>query len=216
MYSYLLEHVEENRATLNMWSDWNWCWFQTSLPLAALPLHRMIIACCFRVKALSGHAALALSPSGIAIELNRIQLSVVCCCGQTAGLSIYWQDAAYRLVFPLRVSGKWCLRSCTKITIKAMRRAASWSESSISKLHYDDIQSKIIIIRIFLFLTRYKHVWLLLANAFMLFINGQKELVLLQLRKLLFVQTWITLQGPNLCSCKNWLNKIILLHKFQK
>ena len=84
--SYLLEYVEENRVTFNMWSDWNWCWFQTSLPLAALPLRRMIIACCFRVTALSGHAALALSQSGIAPELNRIQLSAVCCCGQSSGV----------------------------------------------------------------------------------------------------------------------------------
>ena len=59
------------------------CWFQTSLPLAALPLRRMIIACCFRVAALSGNAALALSPSGIAPELNRIQLSAICRGGQS-------------------------------------------------------------------------------------------------------------------------------------
>ena len=62
------------------------CWFQTSLLLAALPLYRMIIACCFRVTALSGHVALALSPSGIASELNRIQLSAVCCCGHRGGI----------------------------------------------------------------------------------------------------------------------------------
>ena len=50
----------------------NQCWFQTSLPL-----RRLIIACSFRVSALSGHAALVLSPSGIALELIRIQLSAV-------------------------------------------------------------------------------------------------------------------------------------------
>ena len=56
------------------------CWFQTSLLLAALPLRRVIIACCFRVTALSGHIALALSPtlSGITPELNRIHLSAIC------------------------------------------------------------------------------------------------------------------------------------------
>ena len=54
------------------------CWFQTSLPLC-----RVIIACCFRVAALSGNAALALSPSGIAPELNRIQLSAICRGGQS-------------------------------------------------------------------------------------------------------------------------------------
>ena len=32
---------------------------------------------------LSGNAALALSPSGIASELNRIQLSAICCGGQS-------------------------------------------------------------------------------------------------------------------------------------
>ena len=54
------------------------CWFQTSLPLC-----RVIIACCFTVAALNGNAALALSPSGIAPELNRIQLSAICCGGQS-------------------------------------------------------------------------------------------------------------------------------------
>ena len=59
------------------------CWFQTSLPLAALPLCRVIIACSFRVAALSGNAALALSPSGIAPKLHRIQLSAICRGGQS-------------------------------------------------------------------------------------------------------------------------------------
>ena len=58
-------------------------WFQTSLPLAALPLCRVIIACCFRAAALSGNATLALSPSGIAPELNGIQLSAICRVGQS-------------------------------------------------------------------------------------------------------------------------------------
>ena len=47
------------------------------------PLCRVIITCCFRVAALSSHAALALSPSGIAPEVNRIQLSAICRCGQS-------------------------------------------------------------------------------------------------------------------------------------
>ena len=47
------------------------------------PLCRVIIACCFRVAALSGNAALALSPSGIAPKLNRIQLSAICRGGQS-------------------------------------------------------------------------------------------------------------------------------------
>ena len=48
-----------------------------------LPLCCVIIACCFRVAALSGNAALALSPSGISPELNRIQLSAICRGGQS-------------------------------------------------------------------------------------------------------------------------------------
>ena len=46
-------------------------------------------------------AALALLPSSIAPELDRIQLPAVRPCGQKAGLSIYWQDTAYRLIIPL-------------------------------------------------------------------------------------------------------------------
>ena len=48
-----------------------------------LPLCRVMIACCFRVAALSGNAALTLSPSGIAPELNRVQPSAICRCGQS-------------------------------------------------------------------------------------------------------------------------------------
>ena len=65
------------------------------------PLCRVIIVCHFRVPALSGNAALALPPSGIAPELNRIQLSVICRGGQRSKV-IDWLDAACRLVFPLR------------------------------------------------------------------------------------------------------------------
>ena len=60
----------------------------------------MIITCCFRVTALSGHAAYhqaASLPSGM--EFNCLRSSAM---GKVAGLSIYWQDAAYRLVFPVR------------------------------------------------------------------------------------------------------------------
>ena len=75
-------HHKDHKACLVDYLD-GLCWFQTSLPLAALPLCRVIIACCFRVAALSGNAALALSPSGIAPELNRIQLSAICSGGQS-------------------------------------------------------------------------------------------------------------------------------------
>ena len=46
--------------------------------LTALLLCGMIIACHFRITALSGHATLALSRRGIASKLNRSQLCVVC------------------------------------------------------------------------------------------------------------------------------------------
>ena len=58
--------------------------FQTSLPLTALLLHRLITACHFRVATLSGHAALAFSPRGIAPKLNRSHLSEIYCCGQSS------------------------------------------------------------------------------------------------------------------------------------
>ena len=77
-------------------------WFQTSLLLAALPLRRVIIACHFRVTALSGHATLAFPPSGIASKLNKVNCLWSAALGKEARLSINWVDAAYRLVFPLR------------------------------------------------------------------------------------------------------------------
>ena len=87
-------------------------------------LCRMIIACCFRVVALSGHAAFDLSPSGITPELNRIQLSAICRGGQSGKVI----DLLARRCLPLGhpSAAKWRLRSCTNIIIKAaMRRAAS-------------------------------------------------------------------------------------------
>ena len=86
-------------------------WLQTSLPLTTLPLHRLITACRFRVVALSGHAALAFSPSDIALKLNRSQLSAICCCGQS-GKVIDW--LAWR-----------CSPLGTKTTIKAAMQPAS-------------------------------------------------------------------------------------------
>ena len=47
---------------------------------AATPLG---IACCFRVAALSGNAALAFHPAAIAPKLNRSQLSAICRSGQS-------------------------------------------------------------------------------------------------------------------------------------
>ena len=82
---YAMVSCKESSHFISLWIivKRKLCWFQTSLPLAALPLCRVIIACCFRVAALSGNAALALSPSGIAPELHRIQLSAICRGGQS-------------------------------------------------------------------------------------------------------------------------------------
>ena len=57
--------------------------------LGALPLRCVITACRFRVAALSGQAALALSRSGIAPKMNRSQLSAICRCAQS-GEDIDW------------------------------------------------------------------------------------------------------------------------------
>ena len=46
------------------------CWFQTSLPLAALLLRHMITACCFMVYNSQWPRRFGLSPSCIALELN--------------------------------------------------------------------------------------------------------------------------------------------------
>ena len=61
-------------------------WFQTSLPLAPLLLHHMITHCRFKIAALSGHAALVFSPSGIALKFDGVKLSMVCRCGQSGGI----------------------------------------------------------------------------------------------------------------------------------
>ena len=96
-----LENLEENISCTHVICL---CWFQTSLPLAALPLCRVIIACCFRVAALRDNTALlwlyhraASLPSWI--EFNCLRSAAV---GKAARLSIYWLDAACRLVIPLR------------------------------------------------------------------------------------------------------------------
>ena len=86
-----------NLGTLMLVSDY--------LAVRRFAAMRVIIACCFRVTALSGHAALALSPGGIALELNRIQLSAIDLprwAKRQGYRSIYWQKATCRLVIPLR------------------------------------------------------------------------------------------------------------------
>ena len=100
------------------------CWFQTSLPLTALPLCRVIIACCFRVAALSGNAALALSPSGIAPKLNRIQPSAICRGGQSGKVI----DLLARHCLPLGHAG-------FRLTCRLPHcRYAAWSLLAVSEL----------------------------------------------------------------------------------
>ena len=93
------------------------CWFQTSLPLPALPLCCVTIACCFRVAALSGDAALALAallPSWI--EFNCLRSAAL---GKAARLSIYLQDAACQLAHPSVASG-----ACAVVQISSKRQCS--------------------------------------------------------------------------------------------
>ena len=91
-------------------------WFQTSLPLAALQLRRVIIACHFRVTALSGHTALAFSMSGVTLKLTRSQCLWFATLDKAARL-----PKIGKTLFTAWSSlcGKWLLHSCTNITIKA-------------------------------------------------------------------------------------------------
>ena len=117
-------------------------WFQTSLLLTALPLRRVIIflwythntaqvytaqACCFRVAALFGYAALALSPSGIAPELNRIQLSVICRDGQSGKVIDQLARPCLPLGHPSAASG-----ACAVVQII---KAAMWQASLKAALY---------------------------------------------------------------------------------
>ena len=89
--------------------------------LAALPLPGLIITFHFRVTSLSGHTALVFSPSGIAPNLS--QLSGGCRFGQSG--KIYWLIGLTLLTTWSSLCGKWCLHSCTNITIKVAMRQAS-------------------------------------------------------------------------------------------
>ena len=90
------------------------------------PLCRMIIACCFRVAALSGHAALALSPSGIAPELNRIQLSVVCRGGQSGKDIDLLARRCLPLGHPSAASG-----ACAFVQISSSKRQCGEQQASL-------------------------------------------------------------------------------------
>ena len=102
------------------------CWFQTSLPLTDLPLHHVIVACCFRVAALSGHVALALSPSGIASELNRIQLLAICCSGQSSEVMDLLARCCLPLGHPSAASG-----ACTVVQISSSKRQCGERQASL-------------------------------------------------------------------------------------
>ena len=71
-----------NEENLNLFFFVILSWFQT-MKLAALALRSIIILWRFKVAALSGDRALAISPSDIALKLNRSQLFVICRCGQS-------------------------------------------------------------------------------------------------------------------------------------
>ena len=91
------------------------------------PLCRAIIDCCFRV-----NSSQRPRHFGFIIEQHHSQvdqLSVVCRCGQSSGVI----DLLARCCLPLcHPSGKWGLRSCTKIIIKA----ANSSNAASGKQHY--------------------------------------------------------------------------------
>ena len=88
--------------TIWEWSIVSLCWFQTNLPLAALPQRRLASLAVSELQ-LSAATPLWLFterqslPSWI--EFNCLRSAAV---GKAARLSIYWLDAACRLVIPLR------------------------------------------------------------------------------------------------------------------
>ena len=106
------------------------CWFQTSLPLTALPLCHVIITCCFRVAALSGHVALALSPSGIAPELKRIQLSAICRVGQSGKVIDLLARHCLPLGHPSAASGACAVEQISLSKRQCGKRQASLKPAS--------------------------------------------------------------------------------------
>ena len=94
------------------------------LTTSCIAATRSNIACRFKVAALSGNTAWAFSLSGIAPELNRIQLSVVCCFGQSS--KVNWL-------------ARWCL---------LLGLFSSYIVSSINQTSYLKVSFHLIIINV--------------------------------------------------------------------
>ena len=95
----------------------------------------MIIACCFRVAALSSHAALALSPSGIAPELNRIQLSAVCRGGQSDRVIFLLARRCLPLGLPSAANGVCAVVQKSPSKRQCGERQASLKAALLKPLH---------------------------------------------------------------------------------
>ena len=94
------------------------------------PLRPVIIACCFRVAALSSQATLASSPSGIAPELNRNQLSAICRGGQSGKVLDLLARRCLPLGLPSAASG-----ACAVVQISSSKRQCGERQASL-KLSY--------------------------------------------------------------------------------
>ena len=106
-------------------------WFPDGLYNAAFRLAcrsalcHVIIACCFRVAALSSLAALALSPSGIAPKLNRIQLSAICRGGQSGKVIDLLACCCLPLGHPSAASGACAVEQISSSKRQCGKRQAS-------------------------------------------------------------------------------------------
>ena len=90
------------------------------------PLCRVIIAYCFRVTDLSSRSALALSPSSITPELNRIQLYAVCHCRQSSGVINLLARGCLPLSLPSAASG-----ACAVVQNSPSKRQCSERQASL-------------------------------------------------------------------------------------
>ena len=113
-------------AMHDWWSDMALCWFQTSLPLAALPLRRVIIACCFRVNSSQRPRRFGFSPSGIAPELNWSQLYAICRGGQSGKVIDWLARRCLPLGHPSAASG-----ACAVVQISPSKRQCGKRQASL-------------------------------------------------------------------------------------